>query len=228
MPRTADHERRRAQIAEAVHRLIAHDGLDAATMAAVAREAGISVGLVQHYFPSKDDLLLFAYRRMTEDQLARVARLVAAGEAAEQPIRAILLRCMPELWPLDAARRGEYRVKRAFHARSLDNPAVADVARETAATIRGQIARAVTNGKECGEVEADTDAELAAVELAALIEGLADDLYQEPGRAMGRRTLTEAAEEILEARLAQHFPGECRHYRNRPQTGCVTRRRIAF
>jgi AcrR family transcriptional regulator len=202
-------------MAEAVHRLIAHDGLDAATMAAVAREAGFSVGLVQHYFQSKDDLLLFAYRRMTEDRLARVARLVAEGEADEQPIRAILLRCMPELWPLDAARRGEYRVNRAFHTRSLDNPTVAEVARQTAATIRGQIARAVANGKECGEVEQDTDADIAALELAALIDGLADDLYREPQQAVGEYTTTAAAAAILETRLAQHFPGECRHYRTR-------------
>lgn len=200
-------------MAEAVHRLIAHDGLDAATMAAVAREAGFSVGLVQHYFRSKDDLLLFAYRRVTDDQLSRVARLVAEGEAAEQPIRAILLRCLPELWPLDEARRGEYRVNRAFHARSLDNPTIAEVARETAATVRGQLSRAVENGKECGEVEPDTDAELAAVEVAALIEGLADDLYREPGRPVGDQTMAEAAEAILRSRLTRYFAGECRHYR---------------
>ena len=199
-------------MAAATHRLIAHAGLDAATMAAVAREAGFSVGLVQHYFASKDDLLLFAYQRMTEDQLARVARLVAEGESDEQPIRAILLRCMPQLWPLDEARRGEYRVAKAFHARALDNPTVAEVALETAATVRGQIARAVENGKHCGEVEPDTDAEPAAVELSALIAGLADDLYRQPERRSGDRPLTETATAILEARLAAFFPGECHHY----------------
>ncbi|SDD03958.1 transcriptional regulator, TetR family [Glycomyces harbinensis] len=199
-------------MAEAVHRLIAHDGLDAATMAAVAREAGFSVGLVQHYFTSKDDLLLFAYERMTADQLGRVARLVEEGEAAQQPIRAILKRCMPQLWPLDAPRRGEYRVSRVFHARALDNPTIAEVGRRTAAVVRAQIARAVANGKECGEVEKGTDAELAAVELAALIEGLADDLYREPGPPVGERTMDGAAQAVLESRLRALFPGECRHY----------------
>lgn len=205
-------------MAEAVHRLIAHDGLDAATMAAVAREAGFSVGLVQHYFASKDDLLLFAYERMTADQLARVARLVTEGEADEQPIRAILLRCMPQLWPLDEVRRGEYRVNRAFHTRSLDNPTVAEVARQTAASVRAQVARAVENGKECGEVAKHADAELLAVELTAMIEGLADDLYREPELRVGERTAAEAAQVILERRLAAVFPGECRHYRGRSET----------
>ncbi len=199
-------------MAAATHRLIAHAGLDAATMAAVAREAGFSVGLVQHYFASKDELLLFAYKQMSEHQLARVARMVAEGEADAQPIRAILLRCMPELWPLDEARRGEYRVATAFHARALDVPTVAEVARETAAVVSGQIARAVENGKECGEVEPGTDAERAALELSALVTGLADELYGEPERRRGDRPLIETAEAILKDRLGSYFPGECHHY----------------
>jgi AcrR family transcriptional regulator len=199
-------------MAAATHRLIAHAGLDAATMAAVAREAGFSVGLVQHYFASKDELLLFAYKRMTEDQLARVARVVAEGEAEQQPIRAILIRCMPELWPLDDARRGEYRVAKAFHARALDVPTVAEVARETAAVVRGQIARAVENGKQCGEVDPATDAERAALELSALITGLADELYREPARRQGDQPLTDDAVAILKDRLDSYFPGECHHH----------------
>jgi AcrR family transcriptional regulator len=199
-------------MADATHRLIAHAGLDAATMAAVAREAGFSVGTVQHYFASKDELLLFAYKQVTEHQLTRVARMVADGEAAHLPIREILTRCMPELWPLDEARRGEYRVAKAFHARALDVPTVAVVARESAAMVRGQIARAVGNGKECGEVEQETDVERAALELSALISGLADALYVEPQGHQGVQSVQADASEILEARLSAYFPGECRHY----------------
>lgn len=212
MPRTADHDLRRKQMADATHRLIAHAGLDAATMAAVAREAGFSVGTVQHYFTSKDELLLFAYKQMTEHQLARVARMVEEGEADRQPIRQILARCMPELWPLDEARRGEYRVAKAFHARALDVPTVAEVARESAVMVRGQIARAVGNGKECGEVEEGTDVERVALELAALIAGLADALYTEPAGPQGGSEFEVAATAILTDRLGSYFPGECHHY----------------
>jgi AcrR family transcriptional regulator len=199
-------------MAAATHKLIAHAGLDAATMAAVAREAGFSVGTVQHYFASKDELLLFAYKQMTEHQLTRVARKVAEGEAAQQPIRAILLDCMPELWPLDDTRRGEYRVAKAFHARALDVPSVAEVAREASAVVRGEISRAVENGKECGEVESETDADRAALELSALIAGLADELYGDPVGGQGGRHLLKATEAILKDRLGSYFPGECRHH----------------
>ncbi len=207
MPRTADHDLRRAQIADAAHRLIAHAGLDTATMAAVAREAGFSVGLVQHYFGSKDDLLLFTYRRTTERQLERVMRLVAEGEAAQRTIAAILLRGLGELWPLDERRRGEYRIGRAFHARSLDNPDVAAVARDTAGELRGQIARTVSNGKHCGEVPLDTDAATAALGLWSLTNGLADQLYHEP-----EEPLADAAAGLLREALAAVFTGECHRH----------------
>lgn len=199
-------------MAAATHKLIAHAGLDAATMAAVAREAGFSVGTVQHYFASKDELLLFAYKQMTEHQLARVARKVAAGEDEKLPIREILRRCMPELWPLDEVRRGEYRVAKAFHARALDVPNVAEVGRQTAAVVRGEIARAVENGKECGEVEPDTDAERAALELRALITGLADELYSESARHQGDSAIAEVAAALLQSRLDSYFPGDCHHH----------------
>jgi AcrR family transcriptional regulator len=212
MPRTADHDLRRAQIAEAAHRLIAHAGLEAATMAAVAREAGFSVGLVQHYFRSKDDLLLFAYRRTTESQLERIMKLVAEGEARKRPIASILLAGLQQLWPLDGRRRAEYRIARAFHARALDNPTVASVAKETAAMVRAQIARAVDNGKHCGEVEPEAEAGLAAVRLAALIDGLADQLYREPEQTVGGRPLPEAAAALLQEALADVFTGECHHH----------------
>ncbi|MEU6249062.1 TetR/AcrR family transcriptional regulator [Glycomyces sp. NPDC047010] len=205
MPRTADHDLRRAQMAAAVHRLIAHDGLDAATMSAVAREAGFSVGLVQHYFASKDDLLLFAYERLTADLLTRVAARTADGEAAGHSIRAIMLDCLAELLPLDPARRGEHRVSRAFQARAMDNPTAAEVAAATAAVLRTRVAQGIANGKECGETDPTTDPDLAATELTALVDGLADLVYRDPTRAT-------TAGAILATRLAELLPGRCRHY----------------
>lgn len=199
-------------MAEAAHRLIAHAGLDAATMVAVAEEAGFSVGLVQHYFPSKDELLLFTYQRTTEGRLERVMRIVAEGEAAKRTIAAILLAGLQELWPLDERRRAEYRIGGAFRARALDNPTVEAVAKASASALRAQIARAVSNGKHCGEVAPATDADLAATRLSALVEGMADQLYSEPERTVGGRPLPAAATGLLQNALAEVFTGECHRH----------------
>jgi AcrR family transcriptional regulator len=196
-----------------VSRIVSRAGLDAATVSRVATEAGVSVGLVQHYFASKDDLLLFAYGQVMGDLDARVAALIAHGEAREQTISAIVSGCLTELLPIDERRRAEFRVTRAFLGRALDNPALTEVARATSADIRARLSAAVTNGKDCGEVEPDVDADLAATRMSALVEGLADQLYLDPDRPVGPLTLAAAASKTLRACLADVFTGECRHHR---------------
>ena len=59
MPRQkATGEERREQILEAAFRVAANDRLDGLTVRRVAREAGLSTGLVFFYFKTKDALLL--------------------------------------------------------------------------------------------------------------------------------------------------------------------------
>ncbi|GAA2694532.1 hypothetical protein GCM10010400_70180 [Streptomyces aculeolatus] len=213
MPRTADHAARRREIAAAVRHLVATAGLDAVKVAAVAREAGISVGLVQHYFASKDDLLLFAYEQVTGAFRERVAGWIARGTQEQRRISDVVFHSLLEQLPLDEDRRAEYRVTRAFLGRSLDNAALAEVARATAADFRGQLATAVHNGKECGEVAADVDGDVAAARIAALVTGLADQLYQEPAGSVGGRPAAAVGEELLRECLDGVFTGECRQYR---------------
>jgi TetR/AcrR family transcriptional repressor of bet genes len=58
MPKQVDHEQRRGEIAAAVSRLAATRGLQGVSFREVASEAGISVSLVQHYFGTKEELLI--------------------------------------------------------------------------------------------------------------------------------------------------------------------------
>jgi AcrR family transcriptional regulator len=188
--------------------LIAERGLDAVTVARTASRAGISVGLVQHYFPSKDDMLLNAFERVSAAVAARVARVVGEGTRHERTIAEILLAALAEHLPLDGPRRAEFRVIRVFAGRALDNPALAEVDARTAAELHAQIARAVGNGVECGEVEPDMDAvaAAAAARVAAVAEGLATQVYRGgPGAA-------ERALDALRAELGSVFTGECRQY----------------
>ena len=60
MPRQVDREERRRVIAAAVLRLVATRGVEAASLRAVAAEAGVSMGAVQHYFTARDEMLRFA------------------------------------------------------------------------------------------------------------------------------------------------------------------------
>ncbi|WP_309110533.1 TetR family transcriptional regulator [Saccharothrix sp.] len=117
-------EQHKAAIAEAVWRLVARSGLEAVSLREVAGEAGVSVGRVQHYFGTKDALLLYGLRlaqqRMEGRIRRRIAGLVAPG--AEDVLRATLA----ELLGDDPDTRQAVRVWTAFLGRALDDRAIAE------------------------------------------------------------------------------------------------------
>ncbi|MER6916676.1 TetR family transcriptional regulator C-terminal domain-containing protein [Streptomyces sp. NPDC000594] len=214
MPRTADHDGRRRQIAVAVRELISEHGLDAVTVARTAATAGISVGLVQHYFRTKDDMLLHAFTEVSAEIRGRAEEHIRAGTEHRRPIARILAEVMAEFIPLDERRRTEYRVTRAFAGRALDAPALARVDIDTAHRLHEDIARAVRNGKECGEVDPGLDPGPAAVRLTAVTEGLAAQIYRDPSGVAGIDADRLVAG-VLAAELAAVFTGDCRQYTDR-------------
>jgi AcrR family transcriptional regulator len=58
---------RRAAIIAATARVIVANGVDSTRLADVADEAGVSVGLIQHYFRTKDRLVLETFRSAAEE-----------------------------------------------------------------------------------------------------------------------------------------------------------------
>ena len=67
-------ERRRQDLIDATLDCVAEHGLEGATVRAIALRAGVTAGLIRHYFPGKEDLLQAAYAalvgRMTEQAKA--------------------------------------------------------------------------------------------------------------------------------------------------------------
>lgn len=63
---------RRGRILEAAIELLANGGISAVSMRAVAREAGVSLGLVNYHFEDKASLLQAALRQVEEQDLALV------------------------------------------------------------------------------------------------------------------------------------------------------------
>ena len=95
MPKIVDHEQRRAEIAEALWRVVARQGLEGATIRAVAAEAGWSRGIVEHYFDNKDELLAFSCRLAGDRTLAQ-ARLRHETLVGREALRAVLLDCVAD------------------------------------------------------------------------------------------------------------------------------------
>jgi AcrR family transcriptional regulator len=110
-----DHEQRRRELAAAVWRVICSRGPDAVTIRDVAAEAGWSSGALRHYFPTREELLLFAFR-LAADRAAE--RIRAAGDA---PVGELLEQALP----LDDERRQEALIWFAFVGLAPTDPRLA-------------------------------------------------------------------------------------------------------
>lgn len=64
-----DRPDRRAQIVDGVLTLLARDGIAGVSMRAVAREAGVALGLVHYYFDDKTTLIAATLRQVEEQDL---------------------------------------------------------------------------------------------------------------------------------------------------------------
>lgn len=210
MPRVVDHEERRALIAAAFRAHLVEHGLPATTFARVAAAAGISVGLVQHYFASRDDLLRFVYSDALRRRDDRIAVDIAEGEADQRPIRQILATAVRELLPLDDTRTEEYHVTVNLISQALHDPTIASVAEQADRDLHLRASVAVDNGKECGEVERDIDGPAAASLILATTYGLATRLSV--GKPTDPTRRDEQVDAVLGQALATIFTGRCHHF----------------
>ncbi|MBY4213367.1 TetR/AcrR family transcriptional regulator [Rhodococcus fascians] len=167
MPKIVDHERRRAELADAVLRVIARSGISAVTNKAVAEDAGWSTGVLGHYFGNQHDLLVAALRRAAELQ-GRIFKELSSDDATPiQRLQAVL----ESVLPLDERRVALTRIFLFFYAEAASN----NVAREEVADFLAGWRRVVRRHA----IAAQEDGSLPPVDptqLATYFVGLADAL----------------------------------------------------
>src|SRR3954466_6305592 len=77
-PRRAPRQKRSAETIDvllvATERVLAKDGFAAATTNRIADAAGVSIGTLYHYFPTKEALVEAVVHRMWQDELAILAQ----------------------------------------------------------------------------------------------------------------------------------------------------------
>jgi AcrR family transcriptional regulator len=75
---------RREDLIQAALKLIADGGAQAATVRAIAAEAGVTAGLIRHYFSSKEDLVRAAYQHLMGGFTATSANVANDAEASPE------------------------------------------------------------------------------------------------------------------------------------------------
>ena len=77
--RRESEERRRDDLIAAALDLVSEGGPQAATVRAIAQRAGVTAGLIRHYFSTKEDLTRAAYRRLMDRMTADSAVVLQDG-----------------------------------------------------------------------------------------------------------------------------------------------------
>jgi betaine-aldehyde dehydrogenase len=205
-PRDEAEEARRVQLVEVTIDSLAEVGYVGTTLAEIARRAGVSPGLVAHYFDDKDGLLEAAFRTLARTLAVRVRARLALARTPRGRVQAVIdTNLAPEefdkrtgtawlaFWGQVLHVRGLKRVQTAYQRRMLSN-------------LRNDLRRMIS-----GE-----DARSLASMIAAMIDGVwlraALSEWQEADSESARALLTAFVEgRLKELAQAQTAPVMTEH-----------------
>jgi AcrR family transcriptional regulator len=156
---------RRTEIVDAASAIAVSDGLEKVTAKRVAEILGVYPGLVNHYFPTADELVAVAFGTAAA---AEREELFAAAESVATPVTQI--QTLLEAW-LDNDRDPVSLLWLDAWQASRRRPALRAEVVHQMQDDSARLARIVTAGMMTGEF-AVNDAEAAAIRIMSLIDGL--------------------------------------------------------
>ena len=173
MPRTAEQfeamrEASREKILQAALELFAHHGYAGTSVRMLAREVGVSQGLIYNYFDGKKDVLRAIFERSMDDVMvsfAQAAEAKAPGERLDRLVRAA--------FDVVAQNRPFWRLTYQLRMQPGVLEDVADHVAESTEHIRGHIAEIL---EELGSRSPETHARV----LFAAIDGAAQHYAMDP------------------------------------------------
>jgi AcrR family transcriptional regulator len=173
-------------MADAVLRVLTADGFEGVSVRKVAAGAGVSIGAVQHHFPTKDAMLSAAMNRAGKQFQRRLADRLQPDMAPGQRLAELAVtlvsaddREVSVAWLLRLARAAVDDVTAERHRAEW---------RAMEAKLRDAISAAAP----------DVEPQAAAVELLALLDGLACSVAVEP-----ERVSADDAEAIVRAHVSR-------------------------
>lgn len=156
MPKQVDHRERRETIARALWRVVEQRGIAHASVREVAQEAGISHGAVQHYFATREEMLVFAMDFASERTSQRVAEAVEQLGDSPHP-RDVLRVTLAEMLPLHPDARATSRMSAAYVLEALHNANIHTRARDGLAHGRTLVEQLVRQAITDGHIAPDRD-----------------------------------------------------------------------
>jgi TetR/AcrR family transcriptional repressor of bet genes len=194
-------EIRRKQLIDATIRAIGRYGYASTTLTHVAGEAGLSPGIVNFYFKSKDQLLLATLEQIVEEYSAFWQQALSKGKVA--PASGLEAMIEADFHP-SVCNPEKISIWYAFWAEAGTNPAYQGVVQRLETDYIQQTvelcARIITEGGY------GIDARTVAVGLNAMIDGLWFDCLMEP-KEFNRADAKRVCRSYLAAVFPSHFAG---------------------
>ncbi|WP_019483708.1 MULTISPECIES: TetR/AcrR family transcriptional regulator [unclassified Arthrobacter] len=166
VPKIVDHHQRRLELVDATWRIIARHGIEGATMRDIALEAGFSNGALKPYFPTKDDLLTFAFRHVFNRTNQRIA-LTTFNQTGLPAIRAF----GREVLPIDEEKVSEARVVIPFWQKAVTDEFKMAIHRESMEQWRVALKRHLGEARQTGEITTEVPDALISEQLMNLFLG---------------------------------------------------------
>jgi AcrR family transcriptional regulator len=169
---------RAQRIVEAMRRSVAQHGTAGSTFERVAREAGVSRGLLHYYFGTKEQLLAEAVRRDCQLRLERLEQQLAGAQTAEDFIGLMAQHLQ------DAIREDPDFITLLFELFTLSrrNDDIATEYANLMRTMREQVAGMLTVAQDEGVLRLHAEPEAIAEILFSLGDGFALRMLTEPDR----------------------------------------------
>jgi TetR/AcrR family transcriptional repressor of bet genes len=194
-------EIRRKQLIDATIRAIGRYGYASTTLTHVAGEAGLSPGIVNFYFKSKDQLLLATLEQIVEEYSAFWSAALGKGKVA--PAAGLEAMIDADFHP-SVCNPEKIQIWYAFWAEAGNNPAYQGLVQRLETDYIQQTvelcSRVITEGGY------GIDARTVAVGLNAMIDGLWFDCLMEP-KAFNRNDAKRVCRSYLAAVFPAHFAG---------------------
>ncbi len=192
---------RRGEIVRATVRCLARDGYSGLTMKRVAREAGVSQGILHYYFADKRTILVAALETVTADLDRRVAAAQSrGGRDARARLSALIGACLR----MSVEERAFWVVFVEFWGEMMHDRRLREINAALYGRMRQLIGAVVAQGIRSGAFRR-TDVLRAAAVILGLVDGVSLQLTFDPA-AFGVAEATRFCGEAVTRYLAREVP----------------------
>jgi len=166
------------RIVDAMRESVAKRGAAGSTFEHVAREAGVSRGLLHYYFGTKERLLVEVVRRDTELRIARLDEMLAEAQTADD-VLSVLVSSLTDIIENDP---GCFLLLSELCSAGRRNPDIQHEVGQLFEATRSHVAKVFRAKEDEGILSLRFDAEAVVAYLLAVADGFALQALSDPSR----------------------------------------------